>query len=813
LDEKFYFIDVQFFRDRHTLCASPHMRHLIQHAVRHLTRNTTASVMSVIGLTIGFMAFLVIMLYVTHETSFDTWDRHPEEVYRVVKNFVNPNGEQIPDATTPPALAPALRKDLPEVAFATRFLPAWGRKYLIQYGENSFYESSLLRVDSSFFDVFACPFVLGNRETALRDVHSIVLTEATAHKYFGMADPIGKRLRINVNNGTDYQVTAVVKDIPGTSHFSFDFLVPLSAPNRDLSGDWQWYIFYTYIRLRPGADPAVFQAKLQPLFSKYQPESLNRYYAQALTAIHLNSNLKWELGTNSSWSYIRTLIAIALAILLIASVNYINMVTAQATRRGKDVGVRKIIGASRYSLIFQFLAESAILTTLSFVIAWIGMTLILPFTRSFTGYELTLYPVGAMPILVFAGSVPFIIIVAGIYPAIYLSSSKPVKVLKGNDFLPARRERLRQSLVVFQFLVSALLIAGTLVIGRQLDFIRHKELGFDKENVLLLPNVRGAANPEALAGDLRSLPQVKSIGRADGGLDGETATNGISTSYLQNHISLSFFRVDDGFIPTLGIALHAGRNFSKQFATDSSAIILNRTAIRELGLKPPFIGQRVMWDDDSTKTHPLTIIGVANDFNFSSLHESIRPFGFVYEKANGSNFFLKLSGEAPITSTLAAIGKVWKAHNPDKPFTYSFQDEQVARLYEADRKFERIFLFSSLLAIAIACLGLYGLTIYITRSRIKEIGIRKVLGSTVGQVVWLLSRRFLTLALVAFAIAIPVAWYGMNRWLGIFAYRTSIPWWIFGMTGILTLGIVLITVSFQSVGAALTNPAKSLRTD
>jgi putative ABC transport system permease protein len=788
------------------------MINYIRIAVRHLGNNKVFAFVTIAGLTIAFICWQISMLYISRELSFDRWHRHPEEVYRVVKDFVNPDGARIPDATTPPALAPALKRDLPEVAFATRFFPAWGRKYLIQYGEKRFYESDLVRVDSNFFDVLDFPFIAGTKGTAFKDIHSIVLTERVARKYFGNKDPIGKLLRINVNNGKDYTVTGIVKNVPAVSHFSFDFLIPLEV-HSDISSDWGWYNFYTYVRLKPGSDPVSFNAKLQPLFKRYQHESLNRYYAQPLTDIHLKSNLKWELGANNDWHYIKMLVAIALLILVIAAINYINIVTAQAIRRSKEVGVRKAIGASRYSLISQFLTESLLIAVLSFVFAWGATSLLLPLVRSITGYELSVYPTGTTFFWALVAAAPIIGLVAGIYPAVFLSSFQPVKVLKGGFQGSGRDIGLRKYLMVFQFLVSAVLISGSLIISKQLNFIRDKELGFDKENVVVLPNVRGAADPESLVADLNKISEVKSIGRADGVLAGENATNGVSARYPLHHISLNFMRADDGFLPSLGIRLTEGRNFSRQFATDTGAIILNETAVHELGLKPPFIGQRVIWDDDSAHDHSVTVIGIAEDFNFSSLHERIKPFGFIYEKDNGSNFFIKMNSKASLNIALADIESVWKAHNPDKPFTFSFQDEQVARLYLGEHRLQSIFLFLTILAVCIALLGLFGLTTYITQSNAKEIGIRKVLGSTVGQVLWLISSRFVKLVVIALIIATPVAWYVINRWLENFAYKTEIPWWIFAVTGGITLGITLVTVTLQSLKSALTNPTKSLRTE
>ena len=792
------------------------MRAHLKIAIRNLIKNKTFSVVTIGGLAAAFISFVVILLFVSNELNFDRWHRHPEEVYRVVKDFVNADGSRNPDATTPPALAAALANNLSGVASATRFLPSGGRTYLIQSGEKGFYETSLLRVDSNFFKVLDFPFLRGDPNNPFRGLHSIIITESAAGKYFGNEDPIGQLLRINVNGGTDYAVSAVVRDVPLASHFSFDFLIPLTT-TMDITNNWEWSVFYTYVRLKPGTDPAGLSAGVQPLFRKYRPESLDRYYTQALTAIHLKSNLKWELGANSDWSYIRILITIAILILLVAAVNYINLVTAQATRRAKEVGVRKVSGAARGSLIGQFLTESLVIAVSSGLIAVSTASLLLPYTHLVIGYDLSMRMAGATGYVVLASVVLLIGLLAGIYPAFYLSAFRPIRVLKGN-YLPGKGGiGLRQSLVVFQFFISTVLIAFFLIISKQLDYIRQKKLGFEAAKVLSLPNVRSNGrfqnDPGSLEDDLRKMPRVSSIGRADGTLASTNSVNGITAGYPANHISLNFMRIDAGFIPTLGITVKEGRNFSLQFAMDSNAIILNETAVRQPGLKPPYIGQQVLWDDDSLHSHRMQLVGVAEDFHFTSLHEAIKPFGFTFEKNNGSAFFLKVSSEASLGSTLAGIQEIWKRHNPDKPFIYTFQSEQVARLYVDDRRFERIFLCLTILAIGIACLGLYGITIYITQSKTKEIGIRKVLGSTVAQILWLLSVRLVRLILVAFVLAAPLAWYLMNRWLDNFAYRTTVSGWVFAATGMLVLAVTLMTVSVQSAKAAMVNPVKSLRAD
>jgi putative ABC transport system permease protein len=779
--------------------------------LRNFFRNKVFSFITLAGLAFALTCIMVIMLFVRHEFSYDRFHHNPEQIYRVVKDFMNDDGKKIPDATTPPGLAPALKRDLPEVAFATRFFPDWGRKYLIQYKEKSFYELGVIRVDSSFFDVFDFPLVAGNSKNPFTGIHSILLTQSAARKYFGAEDPVGKVLRVNVNNGTDYSVTGVLKDVPPNAHFSFDFLIPLETQT-NINNNWNWYSFYTYVRLKPNSNPSSFSTKLQPLFKKYQPESTNRYYAQSLTDIHLKSNLKWELGQNGDLRYIKILLSIALFVLLIAGVNYVNIVTARSAKRAKEVGIRKVTGALRSSLIGQFLTESILVSILSFIIAILATSLILPLTKKIFGYQLFLFPVDGTYLFFLLMVVFFIGLMAGLYPAFYLSSFQPARVLKANFFHSLRGIGLRQCLVVFQFLVSAVLIAGSLIISKQLQFIREKKLGFDQENILLLPNIRGTGNPELLVDDLKKIPGVKSIARADGVIAGENSTNGVKGKYQNNHISLNFMRVDYSFLPTMGIRLMEGRNFSKQFGNDSAGIVINEIAADQLGLRAPYTGQQILWDDSANMTHQVDIIGIAENFHFSSFHEPIKPFGFVLEVNNGSTFFIKINSKE-FPKTISAIEKTWKGHYPDKPFEYAFQDEQVAKLHVSEKRFQQLFLYLTALAILIACLGLFGLATYVSESKTKEIGIRKILGSSVTQIIFLLSREFAILGLIAFGIAIPIAWYAMNQWLQNFAYRITFPWWVLVLTGAVTLTITFLTVSLQSFKAATANPAKSLKTE
>lgn len=473
-------------------------------AIRTFWKNKSFSSINITGLSIAMACFTIILLYVNNELSFDRYHKNAADIYRVVKDFVNDDGTRIPDATTPTALAPALRKDLPEVAYATRLLPAWGRKYLIQHGQKHFYETNLIQIDSSFFEVFDFPFVNGNKTNAFKDDQSILLTQTSAKKYFGNEDPVGKILRININNGEDYTVTGVLKDVPQNSHFTFDFLIPFAAGNRNGDNDWNGYNFYTYVLLKPNSNPNTFNKKLQPFFKEYQPQSKNQYYSQRLTDIHLKSNLKWELGTNGDLSYIRILIIIAVFIIVIAGINYVNLITAQSSKRAKEVGIRKVAGASQYLLVKQFLIESLCIAFLSFLISLLEVSFLLPFTNQLLHSQLTLLSADQLGLWINLIILTFAIgLLAGLYPAFYLSSFQPIKVLKGKFLSSYQGAYLRKGLVVFQFAISVVLINGFYIIYRQIDFITQKNLGFDKNDILLLPNEKGDSNSKAMIEELK----------------------------------------------------------------------------------------------------------------------------------------------------------------------------------------------------------------------------------------------------------------------------------------------------------------------
>jgi putative ABC transport system permease protein len=778
-------------------------------SLRYFSKNKFSSLLNIAGLAIGLTGFMCIMLYVEHEFSFDRLHARHQDTYRVVKDFVSPDGSRVPDATTPPALAKALISDVADVEAATRFAANGGRLYLLQHGDKKFYETELLRVDQEFFRVFDFKFVAGNKEKSLDQIHSIILTQSTAAKYFGSGDAIGKVIRMNVNNGTDYVVTGVVEDVPDNSHFTFNVIIPYES-RRDWNVDWQQSMAYTYVILKHD------NIDIQTIVNKNLPNTLDEYYLQRLDDIHLHSNLKSELLPNGDITYVRILLMIGVFILAIACINYINLVTARSAERAREVGIRKAIGALRGQLVKQFLLESTLTVLASLVISYAIVFTILPMLAPITGTNLTSFVFKSR---VAIWSVPFallISLVAGCYPAFYLSAFQPLRTLRGSVGGGQQGSSLRKALVVFQFTMSSALIAGTLIIASQLDFMKGKSMGFNKDNVLLVPNVRGGIGASSTLGawddHVRRLPGVLSISRADGILGADNSMNGVGYAPTNAHISLNFIRIDYDFIPTLEIELAAGRNFSREFISDTTAIILNDEAVKQLGLQEPVLGKQLTWDDDAEVTHEVTIVGIAKDFHFTDLHTAIRPFAFILEVNNGSNFFIRTSS-ADLGQTIQDVAGVWSTFNPGKPFDYSFQDQYVAKLHLNDERFEKLFSLFTALAIIIACLGLFGLTAFLAESRTKEIGVRKILGASVTSILGLVSKEYLAMILASLVVALPLAYYVMTSWLQNFAYRIDIGWQLFALAGMISIVLAIVTISFHAIKVATRNPVESLRSE
>ena len=794
------------------------LKNFFKVAWRNLWKNKTSTAINIIGLSTGLICFILIFLFVQDEYSYDRFHKDPEQVYRVVKDFVNDDGSTIPDATTPPALAPALQKDLPEVAHVTRVFPSWGRRYVLQLGDKKFNEQGLVRVDSSFFDVFSFPLVKGDKKTALLAQRSIILTESSAKKYFGDKDPIGKAIKLDLDGGVDYAVTAIAKDIPSNSHFTFDFLIPLKFSGGDINGEWGWYNFYTYVRLKDAASYTSFEKKLQPLFKQYNPDNTNKFYSQAITNIHLDSRLKWELATNGDRSYVRIMMAVAIFVIVIAGINYVNLATARSAKRAKEVGIRKVTGAHKSLLVGQFLSESILTVLFSLAVSIFVAALVLPFFNQVMDKKLELFSANnASAWSMIAGVALFTGLAAGLYPAFYLAKFQPVQVLKSHVVNVSKGAFLRKGLVTFQFVISIAMITSILIIAHQLSYIRNKKLGFDKENILMLQNIGRIQNKEALKDELKKIPTVKSVGAADGVLGGQNWTNGVRAKDREEETLLNLLWVDYDFLQTMNVEFKEGRNFSKAFGRDSAGIILSETAVREMSLKEPVIGSQIVWGEQDSVIEYVDVIGVVKDFHFSSFREPIKPFGFALDPQGANNrrlntMFIKL-GPGNTDDAIASVQAVWKKIMPDQPMEYTFQDEQLDLLHRREMKFESMFRYLTGLAIIIACLGLFGLSSFMAEQRTKEIGIRKVLGASVQGLVTLLSKDFVKLILIAIVIASGIAWYFMNSWLQDFVYRVTIDWWVFLLGGIVALLIALLTISFHAIKTAVSNPVKSLRNE
>jgi putative ABC transport system permease protein len=789
------------------------IRNFLKIALRTIVRNKVFSLINILGLAIGMATALLIFLYVRHETSFDRHHEDATRIFRVVKDFVNDDGSFLPDATTPPAIAPALQAEIPEIESVTRLYPGWGRQFYIRYGEKRFMEEHVFRVDSSFFNVFTIPFVKGNAK-AVFSKRGVVLTESMAKKYFGNGEAMGKMLQ--VDNMGDFEVTGVVADVPATSHFRFDFLISIRIFRDNPDVIWGWYNFYTYIKLRPQTTIANVEPKIREVFKKNQPDNTNRFYTQALTDIHLNSNLKWELQPNGDRTYVYTMMCIALFVILIACVNYVNLATARSALRAKEIGVRKVSGAYTTSLLMQFLAESVLTVLIAYMLSLLITTLLLPFFNTLIGRDLQWGLNTTRDIILYSlsGAI-FLGLIAGLYPALYLSSFKPVLILKGARLKDRGGFSLRKALVVLQFTISIVLIAGILIISRQIDYLQSAKLGLNKDQVLVVKDVAylSRSTRNALKNSLQEIPGITSIAGCDGIPGGQNWTNSVRMKGSENSLLLNFLNIDADFLGTLGIPIKEGRGFSTAFPGDTlDGIILNETAVKHLGIKEPAIGQQLVWSEDEDTVYYATIIGIVPDFHFASLRTEIKPFAFVTDNNRVWSFAIKMQTRN-ISETVALAEERWNQLAPERPFQYYFLDDVFGKLYVEERTFKTVFLYGTALAIIIACMGLFGLSAFITEQRTREIAIRKVIGSSVGQVLVLLSGQFIRLVLIAFLIAAPLSYFAAYAWLKGFAYRIDIDLLIFLVAGIVAIVIALITVSLQTLKAATSNPVNSLRTE
>jgi len=801
-------------------------------AFRNLWKNKGFTAINIIGLSVGLATCLLILMYVMDELSFDKYNDKADRIYRVDSDIMF-GGNHFVMAVTPEPMGATIKKDYPEVEEEVRFRSYGG--FLVRKGSQNLQEEKVIYADSTLFNVFTLPMVYGDPKTALVNPNSVVINETIARKYFNTTDVVGKSLLVNDNK--NLKITGVIKNMPSQSHFNFDFFVATNgAIEKWEINQWTSNNLNTYIVLKQGADPKVFEAKLDGMVASYVAPELKQlnmtmesfkqagnhlhYGLTPLTDIHLHSNKTSELGANSSIQYVYIFSIVAIFILLIACVNFMNLSTARSSGRAKEVGVRKVLGSLRRNLVSQFLTESILISFISLLLALGIAALLLNYFNQLAGKQISFAVFGNPWLLTGLFALMLTVgLLAGSYPAFYLSAFRPIEVLKGKLAAGFKSGWLRSGLVVFQFWISIVLIIGTIVIYNQLSYIRSKDIGFKRDNVLIIKN----SYPLGTQADAFKNEILKITGVTSATKTGFLPTSGWrsdsplfqdATLDQKTAISLQQWRVDENYVPTLGMQMAKGRNFSKQMLTDSSGIILNEAAANMLSFKDP-IGKKLYYLKDfnleKKQIESYQIVGVVKNFNFSSLREQVAPLALFLANENGSMAF-RLS-TTNVAGIVAAVENKWKAMVPTQPFQYSFMDEDFNKTYNTEQRIGQIFITFAVLAILIACLGLFGLITYAAEQRTKEIGIRKVLGASTGTIVSMLSKDFVKLVLISAVIAFPMAWWAMHKWLEGFAYRVSISWWIFLAAGVLALVIALVTVSMQAIKAAMANPVKALKAE
>ncbi|MFC2167545.1 ABC transporter permease [Acidobacteriota bacterium] len=777
-------------------------RNYLKIAFRTFRKHKSYSFINIVGLAIGITCSVLMLLWVQDELSFDRFHTNAKEISRIL---LDPQeAATTHEAVSPPILAGKMKAEIPEVTNSVRLTPH-GRM-LFTYQDKTFYENQGMLADLAFFEMFDFPFIQGTADTAFKDLRSLVITENLALKYFGSENPIGKT--ITLNNITDYTVSGVIKDVPANSHLQFNYVRSFelfSSSGRDMN-NWGDVSYYTYVLLQKGSSIENVNIKLKAMIEKEDPAH-NLYYLQPLTQIHLHSKFNFDIGGHGNVMYVYIFTAASLFVLLIACINFMNLATARSGIRAKEIGMRKVVGAKKSDIIKQFYSESILSSLFALALAVNLVLLLLPAFNNLSGKELTFgllentqFLLGLLAIAIFTG------LLSGSYPALFLSAFHPIRVLRGTLKSGARGSLFRKILVTTQFSLTIVLIIGTLVINKQLSHIRGIGLGYDKDQIVVLP-LRGieAENFKTIKNELIQNPWVVNV----------TTTSSLPTFIgsgtsgadwagkdPETRIQMQINWVDTDYLSTFKMEMADGRFFSKEFTTDETNVVLNEAAIKAMGIESP-LGKRFNWNGDRQ------IIGVIKDFHYKSLHTEIEPLILIAEPGRVDYACMRIN-TVSIPETIRFIENTWKNFAPNFPFEYSFLDERLDNLYRAEQRMAHVFKYFTLLGMFIACLGLFGMASFTAEQRTKEIGIRKILGASVPNVVSLLSREFTKLVLISNIIAWPIAYLVMNWWLQSFAYRTNIGIWIFFGSAVLALVIAFITVSYQSVKAALTNPAESL---
>ena len=795
-------------------------------AIRNLLRNKSFSAINIFGLAIGLTVCLLITLFVVDELSYDRYNLNADRIYRINSDF-KVNGSVFNDRESPAPMAGTLTKDYPGIEEVTRLRD--NGKVLVKKANQVLFETGCFYGDANLFDVFTVQMIAGNKKTALTDPHSIVISEYIARKYFNSTDVIGKTLRLN--NTDEYQVSGVIKDMPAQSHLHFNLVRAMSGYPDNLNTNWLSVNYLTYVMLRKGVTEQDLDNYLRETTRKYAEPQLSyihislaqleskgehfRFVAIPLTKIHLYSTLTNEQEPSGNIQYVYIFIVIAVFILLIACVNFMNLSTARSAGRSKEVGVRKVLGSSRSTLIYQFLTESVITSFIALFFALLLAELIAPYFNRLSGKDITLnFTANSWLLPCLVGGTFLIGILAGIYPAFFMSAFQPIQVLKGKLSAGFKNSILRNSLVIFQFATVIILIVGTLVIYSQLNYIRNKNLGYNREQVFVLQNTYALyLHANSFKQDVLKLPGVKS-GTISPYLPTAEAENtelyGKDAALSPGQTTaLKTWFIDEDYIHTLGMQMAGGRNFTRGTIADSSAIIINQAAAEMLGFKRDPLTKKLYEGGKA-----LNVIGVVKDFNFGSLRNKIQPIVLRLGTDRGGMVFRIETKNIPLLiSQIQNLYHNADANMADQPFTYSFMDDDFDHIYRSEQNTGKIFACFASFAIFIACLGLFGLVTYAAQQRTREIGIRKVLGASVSSIVRLLSNDFLKLVVIAALIAFPISWYAMNHWLQDFAYRTAIDWWIFAVAGLLAILLTVTTVSFRAIKAALMNPVNSLKAE
>lgn len=780
-------------------------------AWRNLRKNKFYSLINISGLTIGLTVGLLILLWVQDEFSYDSFHKNAPYIIKL-ENMVGTNASrQLWTSTTAP-IGVMARQQIPGIKDVVRITGNYFYA-LYKYKDKSFSDERNFFADASFFTVFDFPIIKGNVSNPFPDNYSVVITETTAKKFFGSNDVIGKI--ITADDSAHFKVTGIIKDFPKNSSFRGDMFFPMSllaqkryagnTEGKNIYNDFVQFDIDTYLLLQPGFSFDGFAKKLRDIHLSVKSDDTDIGYVWlALEKIHLYHSD----GSEGGASTVRMFMIIAILILIIACINYVNLSTARSMLRSKEVSLRKIVGAARWQLFLQFIVETTLLFVFAVVVSLISVYVLLPLFNRVSGKEIAINFSNYHIWILILSSIIGTLIISSIYPAILLSSFEPIKALKGKISAGISSAMFRKILVVVQFTFSIVLITGTIVIGNQLRYIQSKQLGYDKENVLTMPMIHMAPHLDAIRSDLLKQPGVIDVTWSSGDIidiGGQTGDNEWDGKQNGETVMLSPINVDKNFIPFFKMKLIEGKNFDGDIS-DSTHFILNETAVAEMRLKNP-VGKRIrLWKTTGT------ITGIAKDFNFESVRHKIKPAIFYNQQKTYGHIYVRATGK-DLPNVIAAAKNEWNRYNAEFSFNYDFLDDQFKILYESEQRTSLLFNIFAGIAIFISCLGLFGLAAYTAQMRTKEIGVRKVLGSSVSGIIELLAKDFVKLVLIAILIATPIAWYLMNAWLKEFAYKINLGWNVFVFAGLIALAIALVTISFQSIKAAIANPVKSLRTE